>query len=221
MLNRKEVKWFSRQGCWFHLFGWLGILFPFKKSKAQCSQIRFQGVSRYLCFLFRCTLNGAGRMCFSTETLGNIIYNLSVSHPSSPSSALVNLLLHISPRKVDESTFSFSFGVNISQWNYSFGLLNAMESQHLMGKSVKCKSINVITKSWLECVFCFQAEHNFALQIFVLRRVWGCVFDDWSLNSRLHIINHLKMDTGRLLCAISGGCANRCLRCLVTYGIVM
>lgn len=105
--------------------------------------------------------------------LENIICSVSMSHPSS-SLTLGNFLLYIGLRKVGESTLSFLFGVNISQWNYSFGVLNAMESQHFMGKSVKWKSINAMTKWWHECIFFFQTKYNFALQIFVLGSLGLC-----------------------------------------------
>lgn len=53
-------------------------------------------------------------MCFHPETLGKRRSSLSTTHPLSPST-LVNFLIHISLRKVGESTFSFSFGVDTSQ----------------------------------------------------------------------------------------------------------
>lgn len=151
--------------------------------------------------------------------LKNIICSLIRAHPLSPST-LVNFLIHLSLRKVGESTFSFSFGVNISQWNYSFGPLNALESQRLIGKGVKWKSVNAVTKPWLSSAFFFfQTEHNFALQIFVLGRVWGCVFFLLLLVREQQTPHHkpLKMRTRHLLSAISGACVNRCLWCLVGY----
>lgn len=113
----------------------------------------------------------------------------------------------------------FLLGVNRSQWDYSYGLLNIVEDQGSMSK-VWNESVTTVA-TWGHYRIVFQSEPNFAWQIFVLARVCGCVFDYSFLNSRLHLINHFPMDTTGLDYAVSGARLNRCLQCLVTYGTVM
>ena len=71
-------------------------------------------------------------MCFKPETIGKLHFWLKYVPSLIFFLPLVNFLLHMSLRKVGESTFSFSFGVNISQGNYSLNLLNSMDNLGLI-----------------------------------------------------------------------------------------
>lgn len=140
-------------------------------------------------------LDGLEGCMFAKKLWAIIICTLQSPIQSSlPFSVLINFWLHISLEEKKNQSINtqtsllFLLGVNRWQWNYSFGLLNTMESQCLMSK-VWNESVNAVAM-WRHYCIVFQSEPNSAWQIFVLVRVCGCVFDCSFLNSRLHLINH-------------------------------